>query len=291
MATFSEDHYEVITATFENQGLQWIFENAKREGWEPGISDLSMYSQVDPNGFFVGVLNGQIIGCLSGVRFDDSYGFIGYYIVDPEHRGKGYGYKLWQHAIGYLGDRNMSLDGLLVQVPNYQKSGFNTVHHHIRFKGSWSAAPSDLHADKLKSLSDIPFPTLVTFDRKYFPAARDTWLTSFLDLPGAYSVAYVDNGELLGYGIMRPCVSGYRLAPLYASTVDVARQVILHLASQIPQDAIFFIDVPSVNESALQLLREDLKLEYQWECAKMYTLGSPAIDWSGVYGVSSLELG
>ena len=38
-------------------------------------------------------------------------------------QGKGYGLKLFKHAMQYLGHRRIGLDGLLVQVSNYEKSG------------------------------------------------------------------------------------------------------------------------------------------------------------------------
>jgi GNAT superfamily N-acetyltransferase len=83
---------EIVVATQENGGLDFIFTNATREGWSPGFQDLSVYSAVDPNGIFIGVVDTKIVGCISAVRFEDSdYGFIGYFIVQPEERRRGYG--------------------------------------------------------------------------------------------------------------------------------------------------------------------------------------------------------
>ena len=46
----------------------------------------------------------------------------------PEYRKKGYGLKIFNRAMEYLGDRNVGLDGVLAQVHNYEKSGFKICH-------------------------------------------------------------------------------------------------------------------------------------------------------------------
>ena len=92
----------IENATQCNGGLDYISNNARIENWEPGIIDLQkLFYPTDPTGFFIGIVqqrhseddetggtHKEIVGCVSGVAFDDAYGFIGYYIVDPKYRGK-----------------------------------------------------------------------------------------------------------------------------------------------------------------------------------------------------------
>lgn len=90
--------FRIETASEDNGGLDYILESANLEGWNPGRGDLhKLFYPTDPNGFFVGILQKdvkekgsqeEIIGCVSGVAFNEVYGFIGYYIVDPKYRGK-----------------------------------------------------------------------------------------------------------------------------------------------------------------------------------------------------------
>lgn len=75
---------------------------AAREGWNPGLHDAEPFYRTDPHGFFIGLLNGQPIGCISAVSYDGVFGFIGLYIVVPEHRGKGFGMALWKLAMKRL---------------------------------------------------------------------------------------------------------------------------------------------------------------------------------------------
>lgn len=287
----SDISYEVVTATFENGGLQWLFDNAKREGWEPGFHDLQMYSKVDSNGFFVGLLDGKIVGGISAVAFDELIGFIGYYIVDPAVRGNGYGLKLFQHAMSYMGTRNVGLDGLLVQVSNYEKNGFQVYHNHARYQGSWLSSDCVVFSSNIVPLEGVDRATISEFDNKYFPASRMEWIDELISLPGGISAAYVEDSVLKGYGVMRPCVSGFRLAPLYADTIDIARKLLTHMSAQLPEGSIFFMDIPTFNIDATRMLTEEFAMTYLWECSRMYTKGLPDVNWSGIYGMSSLELG
>ncbi|MGL6282691.1 MAG: GNAT family N-acetyltransferase [Microcoleaceae cyanobacterium] len=90
--------------------LNIVISWAETEGWNPGRDDADTFYNTDPQGFFVGVLNQEVIGAISAVAYDQFYGFIGFYLVKPEYRGRGYGYAIWQEAIAYMGDRNVGLD-------------------------------------------------------------------------------------------------------------------------------------------------------------------------------------
>lgn len=75
---------------------------ADREGWNPGIHDEKCFFNADPNGYFAGVLGDKIVSIISAVKYDNIYGFVGFYIVDPEFRGRGYGLPVWNRAMEYL---------------------------------------------------------------------------------------------------------------------------------------------------------------------------------------------
>jgi hypothetical protein len=286
--------YHIEVATLENGGLQFIFDNAKREGWEPGVDDLSIFPTADPNGFFVGILDGKIVGCVSAVRHDDSYGFIGYYIVSPEYRGNTYGLQLFQHGMRYLGDRNIGLDGLLVQVPNYQRSGFNSFYTTSRYQGTGIEDSSDLACPNIVPLSNVDIETLAQYDSKFFPTARNAWISNWIsgNIQNLSSAVYLENGEILGYGVIRPCISGYRIGPLYANSSDVAKSLLTYLRAKVSPGSIIYIDVPNVNANAVALMDQgDIAFTKLWDCIRMYTKTEPNVNNDGVYGASSLELG
>src|SRR6478736_3368925 len=89
---------------------------ADREGWNPGRHDGPCFFDADPDGFFVGELAGEPVACISCVRYDSTFGFLGQYIVKPEHRGKGLGVRVWSAGLAHLAGCNVGLDGVLDRV-------------------------------------------------------------------------------------------------------------------------------------------------------------------------------
>ena len=77
---------------------------AQQEGFAPGLGDVAIYRHTDRQGIWVGWLGNERIGCITGVRYNAAYGFIGLYLVCPPWRGRGYGLQLWRHALEHLGD-------------------------------------------------------------------------------------------------------------------------------------------------------------------------------------------
>ncbi len=81
-----------------DQAIDW----AAAEGWNPGLKDAECFQAADPAGFLMGYLDGQPIGCISVVRYSSTFGFLGFYIVRPDRRGQGFGYRLWQAGMAHL---------------------------------------------------------------------------------------------------------------------------------------------------------------------------------------------
>ena len=77
---------------------------AAAEGWNPGLNDAACFSTVDPHGFHIGEIDGAAASTSSVVNYDDGFSFLGFYIVRPELRGRGYGLRTWQTAIAHAGD-------------------------------------------------------------------------------------------------------------------------------------------------------------------------------------------
>ena len=122
--------------------LDLAVEWAAAEGWNPGLSDAEAFWAADPGGFWIAVLGDEPVACISVVRHSDAFGFLGFYICRPEHRGQGHGHALWQAAIAHLGDRCIGLDGVLAQQENYRRSGFACQRRNIRFEAAALRPPS-----------------------------------------------------------------------------------------------------------------------------------------------------
>lgn len=266
--------------------LDMVVDWARAEGWNPGLNDAGAFHAVDPGGFLVGVLNGRPVASLSSVRYPGTFGFLGFYIVRPEERGRGYGWPLWQAGLKHLEGRTIGLDGVVAQQENYRKSGFVPAYRNIRFGGP---APGGRVGTPMVDARKVPFDRLMALDGALFPAPRPGFLATWITLPGAAGLAVVRDGELQGLGVIRPCHTGSKIGPLYASDRAMARDLALALAAT-AGDGPVFLDVPEVNPSAV-LLAEELGLSPQFETARMYLGPPPVIDIGRLFGVTSFELG
>lgn len=274
--------------TMQADEVDFAIDLAASEGWNPGLYDAQAYYQTDPDGFFIGLLDDQPIGCISAVSYEGKFGFIGLYIVAPRYRGKGYGLQLWQHAVSRLHGHNIGLDGVVERQPQYRQSGFQLAYRNIRFETL--ARPSLTTNQALVDINDLDIEKLLNYDRSFFPACRKTFIEAWLCMPNAQGLGYLQDGQLLGYGLIRECRHGYKIGPLFADTRDIAESLFTGLSSKVETGAPVFLDIPEPNKAALVLAdRHDMQKVF--ETARMYTHEAPSINLENTYGITTFELG
>ena len=261
---------------------------AAKEGWNPGIHDADCYFAADSSGFLIGMLGDEPIATISVMKYDESFGFLGFYIVKPEYRGKGYGIQIWNAGLKYLEGRNIGLDGVLAQQDNYKKSGFKFAYRNIRYEGVGGGNP--YQNSHIVNLSTLPFETIESYDRPFFPAQRSHFIKSWINQPDSYALGIMHNGKLAGYGVIRQCLSGYKIGPLYAESPVLAESLFLALKSRVkPSEPVYF-DTPEVNQAAVALA-ERHNMFVSFETARMYTGEMPDIPLNHLFGVTSFEIG
>lgn len=263
--------------------IEW----AAAEGWNPGLADAACFSSVDPHGFLIGELDGAPAATISCVNYDARFSFLGFYIVRPDLRGKGFGMRIWQAAMAHAGPRVIGLDGVVAQQDNYKKSGFALAYANIRYGGT-VAAPASAR-DDVVALGDVPFAALAADDATVFPARRSSFLRAWIGAPGHVGCALVRNGKLAGWGVIRPCRNGRKIGPLAADDRAAAEAVLSALLARAGGGEIF-LDVPGVNREAIALA-EGLGLAPVFETARMYTGAIAPLRLERMFGVTSFELG
>ncbi|WP_175151414.1 GNAT family N-acetyltransferase [Paraburkholderia ultramafica] len=261
--------------------IEW----AALEGWNPGCHDAFCFQAADPGGFLVGELHGEPVGSISAVAYDEDFGFIGLYIVKPDFRGRGLGLRIWRHAMAYLGERNIGLDGVVAQQANYRKSGFQLAHRNIRFQGIARGAQSAAISD----LSAVPFDQLAAYDRQWFPAPRSSFLSTWIAQPDVVALTAIREDRIRGYGVLRNCRHGRKIGPLFADDERTAEGLFSALLSRCPGEMVS-IDVPESNAAAIAMA-ERYGMASTFETARMYTKAPPAIPMARVFGITSFELG
>ncbi|SDD30278.1 N-acetylglutamate synthase, GNAT family [Variovorax sp. CF079] len=280
---------DIRIRTLRRGEMPVVIEFAAREGWNPGLHDADPFHAADPGGFLVAEHQGQAVGCIGAVSYAGRFGFIGLYIVAPDWRGRGIGRRLWAKGMARLAGHVVGLDGVPAQQDNYRKSGFSLAWQNIRFAGT--ARRSERTGDApIVLLRDVDFAALCANDRRIFPAPREAFLRAWIAMPEATGLAWVDQGRLAGWGLIRRCREGHKIGPLVADRPEVASTLYAALCDRVPEGDPIYLDVPMPNADALALARA-LGLRSVFETARMYAGTAPACELQRLYGITSFELG
>ncbi len=281
------DEYRI--RTMSRSEIDLAIDWAASEGWNPGITDAVSFYAADPEGFLMGSVDGNPVATISVVKYGSTYGFVGFFIVKPEFRGKGYGFPILRAGLDRLAGRNIGLDGVVEQQANYRKLGFKLAYRNIRYEGVRKST-TPLSESGIAQLATVPFESVRDYDRRFFFEERDAFLRAWITQPNGTALGIVDGGKLTGYGVIRSCRAGHKIGPLFANNGMIARELFHTLVGSLGIGETFYLDIPETNPDALQLVEEN-DMRVVFETARMYTKESPKLEYRGIYGVTSFELG
>ncbi len=274
-------HIRAMTSGEIALAVDW----AAAEGWNPGLADSACFATVDSEGFLVGEVDGAAAATLSVINYDDRFSFLGFYIVRPDLRGRGYGWRIWQAGMAHAGSRTVGLDGVVAQQGNYRISGFVLAHRNIRYGGTISAAA----APDTVPLADVPFEAVEADDASVFPAPRAAFLRAWIEAPGHVGRALLRDGRLSAWGVIRPCRAGFKIGPLVADDGAGAESILKALVAAVGGGELY-LDVPEPNAEAVALARAH-GLAPVFETARMYTGQVRPAQLGRVFGITTFELG
>jgi GNAT superfamily N-acetyltransferase len=280
----ADANYTIRVATREE--VDMIVDWAAREGWNPGLRDAECFYAADPDGFFVGELDGRIITAISSVSYGPSFAFMGFYICEPEFRGGGYGFQLANYGRDMLKARTIGLDGVVEQQDNYAHWGFTLAHNNYRYGGT----PAGLGGEDpgVRPLTRADMHAVYAMDLACFGYDRKAFLDCWLGAEGHVALGCFTRERLDGFCVARPCREGTKIAPLFAVSPEVAERLFDAAARQ--ATAPVFLDTPEPNQAAVALA-ERKGLTRVFETARMYMGHTPLLPISEIYGITSFELG
>lgn len=263
---------------------------AAAEEWNPGLHDMDVAWGFDPAAFIALRKDGELVGGGSIISYGGKAGFMGLFIMRPDHRGRGLGTVLWHERLRRLRERlepgaPIGMDGVFDMVPFYAAGGFESLYRDVRYQGQVSAEP---HPEAVP-LSRLPFEQVDAYDRPIFGTSRTEFLRAWLSQPGAVGAAVLRGGAMSGYGVLRPCRVGFKLGPVFADDPEAADVILQDLFACAGVRRVQ-LDVPEPNAAAIALARR-YGLEPGFGCARMVNGTPPPVPVERVFGVTSFEFG
>ena len=281
----------------EPSNISQVTDWARAEGFCPGEGDVAIYRQTDRQGLWVGWLGEDPIGCIAGVRYSQAYGFVGLFLVKPEHRGRGYGVQLWRHALAHLEDVGcVGLEAAPDRIDDYAGWGFQSASATTRWQlNGWErqgASPLENQLSLVDATS-LPEGMIQAYDASREPSPRPHFLRDWLHHPAGTVLALVDGqGQCHGFGRIRPCLlregTGWRIGPLLADDGDLVEQLLRGLLRR--HRGVVLLDAPGANPAAAALMGR-LGFAPISETLRMYRGVQPLVSLEDVYGLTCLELG
>ncbi|TPO11806.1 GNAT family N-acetyltransferase [Mesorhizobium sp. B1-1-5] len=258
---------------------------AAEEGWNPGTGDAAAFRAADPQGFIGAFVGGEMVAGISAVAYGPGFGFIGLYICRPDRRGEGHGKAVWDAGMARLGNRIIGLDGVAEQRANYQRMGFVPAYETVRHSGRPAGLPE---GGKTRPVTAGDTAEIFAYDRKCFPAPRETFLGEWLRPPRIARLSARSDG-IAGYGVARRCRQGFKVGPLFADRTELALAMLADLSDATAGEELH-IDVPAGQVQFTAMLQA-AGMVPGFTTTRMYKGGKPGNDQSTVFGVTTLELG
>lgn len=285
---------KIIIRQAEQKELKMIMSWAAREGWNPGKYDFISYFSLGANAYLLLCLDDKPVGSISLVQYSKEFAFIGLFIIDPAYRLQGWGKTLWNEALKRLEFcSSIGLYAVPAQVSRYRASDFKDSHSNRRWsKNSPLKTEDTSHLINTAKNPYLMFSKLCEYDRSVFKHSREKLLQSMLSLPQTCAfVSFNESGEVNGYGVVRPCESGFRIGPLYADDIESAQVLCRVLLAKVPGEKII-LDSPVTNRFGITFA-EYFGLEHvsSADTVAMFKGNQPESKEERCYGLASLEIG
>jgi GNAT superfamily N-acetyltransferase len=221
-------------------------------GWNQTPADWQRFLSASPGGCFVAEHEGQVIGTVTTIVYEDRFAWIGQLLVDPENRGRGIGKQLLEQAILYLDSQKlacMKLDATPLGKPLYEKLGFAPEYEIERWMLKRQV---DEKAAQDKALE---IEEALRLDREIFGADRSRLLRSLAEEAPQFTLTARRDGAIVGYTFGRHGALADQLGPWMANSEDVAAELLDEFLRRSGRD-LLFVDCMLNNPFALPLVKE-----------------------------------
>ncbi|MCI0417625.1 MAG: GNAT family N-acetyltransferase [Acidobacteria bacterium] len=226
-------------------------------GWNQLAADWDLFLRLSPSGCRAAVRDGQVVGTVTTVNYENRFAWVGMVLVDPEVRGHGVGTQLLKEAMNVLqGIPAIRLDATPQGRPVYQRLGFVDEYELSRMQLAEASAygnqPNSVQTshsgfDKSSEISLHPMQpsdlgAVVDADRRVFGADRGEILRWALEQSPEYAWMATGPSGLEGYCLGRHGFNFDQIGPVHSQAEFVSQQLVMACLSSARPGARMILD-------------------------------------------------
>ena len=260
--------------------------------WNHIEEDWFRLLELNPEGCIGGFLDGELIATCSVSKYDDM-GWVGTFLVDEQHRRKGYGSVVFAAMLERAGARGcewLGIDSTDAGRPIYARNGFVEDEPIER----WAGPNREGAGEGTEPLADDHWPSLLALDRASIGVGRERQLRRLAAEPGARVRVVTRGNRVTAFGFSRPGRIAGCVGPVVAESFDDAAAVIRALlADRRAADGERGVAIDVLGGDAFKALMTELGFKELRRLIRMFRPSKKRAVFSGpnVYAATALGMG
>jgi GNAT superfamily N-acetyltransferase len=212
-------HYRDMTRADIEAGLALC----RASGWNQMRRDWELFLHLSPRGCRVAVKNGQVVGTVTTVRYEERFCWIGMVLVDPAERRQGIGTRLLHESLAVLkGERSIRLDATPAGHTVYRQFDFIDEYWLSRMETKRFDSPVKTEDNSARPMIESDLPQVLEIDREIFGADRGAMLAWMLEGAPEYAWVVERDNRIEGYTLGRHGYKFEHVGPVIAQDHGVA---------------------------------------------------------------------
>ena len=237
-----------------NSDLDFALNLTTLEGWTSTRLDFEELLHFNPEGSFIGEIDGEPVGMVCAVNYG-GFGFIGNLIVQNMYRGLNFGKTLMEIAMKHLldsGTKSILLDGVPKAVSLYEQLCFRKISKSLRLEAVLTGHSSE-HVRQMK-LEDLD--KISVSDTNHFGGCREKFLQMrFSSFPEYCKILEIDE-EIKGFIMGRRSGVSIKIGPWVMNNHSPKSENLLLALAESASGNTLKIGMLESNNEALKILKK-----------------------------------
>jgi ribosomal protein S18 acetylase RimI-like enzyme len=191
--------------------LDFVLNQTTLEGWTSTRRDFEELLHFNPEGSFIGEIDGTSVGMVCTVNYGE-FGFIGNLIVQSMYRGQNFGRTLMEIAMKHLldtGTKSILLDGVPRAVSLYEQLGFRKIVKSLRLESVLTGQS----CEHVRPMIPEDLDKISVSDTSHFGGRREKFLEMRFSSFAEYCKVLEIDDEIQGFIMGSKRDSSIRIGP------------------------------------------------------------------------------